>query len=191
MKQIDPSTATGITRTLLDGIAKKRGYLPPLMRVLAHSPPVLSGYIGFASALGRGALTTAMHERIALAVSQANDCRGCLAAHIGYARAAGLTDEEIVAARSFSSADPRAAEVLSFARIMLETRGHLSEADRNAVRESDLGEEALVEIAALVAINILTNSVSALAEIEAAPGACSRVSTFSSSFAERRTTPRG
>jgi uncharacterized peroxidase-related enzyme len=166
MKQIDPSTASGPTRTLLDGIAKKRGYLPPLMRVLAHSPAALSGYIGFAGALGRGALTTAMHERIALAVSQANDCQGCLAAHTGYARAAGLPDEEIAAARSFASKDAGATEVLSFARVMLETRGHLSEADRAAVRQSGLGEDALVEIAALVAINIFTNSVSALAQIE-------------------------
>jgi uncharacterized peroxidase-related enzyme len=169
MNQIDPSTVTGSVKTLLDGIAKKRGYLPPLMRVLAHSPAALSGYIGFVSALARGALTIAMQERIALAVSQANDCQGCLAAHIGYAKTAGLTDQEIAAARAFSSADPSAAKVLSFARVMLETRGHLSEADRAAVRESNLGEEALVEIAAIVAINIFTNSVSALAQIEATP----------------------
>ena len=169
MNQIDPSTATGNVRTLLDGIAKKRGNLPPLMRVLAHSPAVLSGYIAFMGALARGALTIAMQERIALAVSQANNCQGCLAAHIGYAKVAGLPDEEIDAARSFSSADPKAAEVLSFARVMLETRGHLSDAHRAAVHESGLGEETLVEIAALVAINILTNSVSSLAQIEARP----------------------
>ena len=169
MNQVDPSTATGAVRTLLDGIVKRRGFLPPLMRVLAHSPAALSGYVGFASALARGALTSAMQERIALAVSQSNNCQGCLAAHVGYAKAAGLPDEEIAAARSFSSADPKAADVLSFARIMLETRGHLSDADRAAVRASGLGEEALVEIAALVAINIFTNSVSALAQIEATP----------------------
>lgn len=169
MNQIDPSTATGDVRTLLDGISRKRGYLPPLMRVLAHSPPVLSGYIGFMSGMARGALTMAMQERIALAVSQANDCQGCLAAHIGYAKTAGLTDEEVAAARSFSSADPGAAEMLSLARVMLETRGHLSDADRTAVRESGLGERTLVEIAALVAINILANSVSSLAQIEAIP----------------------
>ena len=169
MKQIDPSAATGSVRTLLDGIARKRGYLPPLMRVLAHSPAALSGYIAFASALARGSLPTVLHERIALAVSQANDCEGCLAAHIGYAQVAGLADEEIAAARSFSSADPEATKVLSFARIMLETRGHLSDSDRAMVHDSDLGEEALIEIAALVAINIFTNSVSALARIEARP----------------------
>jgi len=169
MNQIDPSTTTGTVKTLLDGITKKRGHLPPLMRVLAHSPAVLSGYIGFMSALARGALTIAMQERIALAVSQANNCQGCLAAHIGFAKVVGLPDEEIAAARSFSSADPKAVEVLSFARIMLETRGHLSDAHRAAVRESGLGEQALVEIAALVAINILTNSVSSLAQIEATP----------------------
>jgi AhpD family alkylhydroperoxidase len=165
MNQIDPSTATGTVRTLLDGIAKKRGHLPPLMRILAHSPAVLSGYIGFMSALAGGALTIAMQERIALAVSQANGCQGCLAAHLGFAKVAGLTEEEIAAARSFSSADPEAVEVLSFARVMLETRGHLSDAHRAAVRKSGLGERALVEVAALVAINILTNSVSSLARI--------------------------
>ncbi len=167
MKEVDPSTTTGNVRTLLDGIAKKRGYLPPLMRVMAHSPALLSGYIGFMSAMARGVLTTAMQERIALAVSQANDCRGCLAAHIGFARATGLTDEEIAAARSFSSADPKAAEMLSVARMMFETRGHLSEAQRASVRDSGLGEDTLVEIAALVGINGLTNSVSSLAQIEA------------------------
>jgi hypothetical protein len=38
---------------------------------------------------------------------------------------------------------------------------------RAAVRKSGLGKRALVEIAALVAINILTNSVSSLAQIGA------------------------
>jgi AhpD family alkylhydroperoxidase len=60
-----------------------------------------------------------------LAISQANGCQGCLAAHIEFAKLEGLTDGEIAAARTFSSANPKAHEVLSFARVMLETRGHL------------------------------------------------------------------
>lgn len=169
MNQIDPSMTSGPIRMQLDGIAKKRGYLPPLMRVLAHSPAVLSGYIGFASALARGALTMQIQERIAIAVSQANGCQGCLAAHIEFAKVAGLTDAEIAAARTFSSANPKAHEVLSFARVMLETRGHLSAAHRASLCDSGLVEQELVEIAALVAMNILANSVSSLAQIEGLP----------------------
>ena len=169
MNQVDPSMTSGPIRMQLDGIAKKRGYLPPLMRVLAHSPAVLSGYIGFASALARGALKMQIQERIAIAVSQANGCQGCLAAHIEFAKVAGLTDGEIAAARTFSSANPKAHEVLSFARVILETRGHLSSAHRASLRDSGLVEQELVEIAALVAMNILANSVSSLAQIEGLP----------------------
>jgi AhpD family alkylhydroperoxidase len=169
MNQVDPSMTSGPIRMQLDGIAKKRGYLPPLMRVLAHSPAVLSGYIGFASALARGALKMQIQERIAIAVSQANGCQGCLAAHIEFAKVAGLTDGEIAAARTFSSANPKAHEVLSFARVMLETRGHLSAEHHASLRDSSLVEQELVEIAALVAMNILANSVSSLAQIEGLP----------------------
>lgn len=166
---VDPSIATGSVKTLLDGIARKLGYVPPLMRVLANSPASLSGYVGFMNALAGGAITAANRERIALALAQTNDCRACLAAHTGYAKATGLTSDEIVAARSFSSAEPEAAAMLAFAHAMLDTRGHLSHSQFVAVRESGIADGALVEIAALVAINLFTNSVNSLADVEATP----------------------
>jgi alkylhydroperoxidase family enzyme len=44
---IDPQTATGTAKTLLDGVQRKLGFVPNLMRTLAVSPATLDAYLSF------------------------------------------------------------------------------------------------------------------------------------------------
>jgi hypothetical protein len=85
----------------------------------------------------------------------------------GQLREFDLADSEIAAARRFSSGNAEAANVLSFAQPMLDSRGHLTGAQFAAASQGGLEHAAMIEIAALIAINVFTNSVSSLACIEA------------------------
>ncbi len=45
---IDPATATGEAKVLLDGVQKKLGVTPNLLRTLANAPAALKAYLGSA-----------------------------------------------------------------------------------------------------------------------------------------------
>ena len=44
---IDPATATGKAKQLLDAVQSKLGIVPNLTRVLANAPAALEGYLNF------------------------------------------------------------------------------------------------------------------------------------------------
>jgi AhpD family alkylhydroperoxidase len=67
--------------------------VPNLFSTFAQSPAVLNGYLGFSDALGKGVLTAAQREIVALAVAQANECQYCLSAHTLMGKGAGLSSE--------------------------------------------------------------------------------------------------
>jgi AhpD family alkylhydroperoxidase len=165
---LEPGDTSGKARSLLEGIARKRGYVPTPVQVMAHSPAVLDGYVALATALVGGVLDARMRERIALGVATANNCQPCLVAHTGLAKAAGLSDGEVAQARGFSSAEPDAAVALAFARAIFETQGHVSDEQFAAARDGGVSDAAMVEIAAHIAMNLLTNVVNSIADVEVA-----------------------
>jgi uncharacterized peroxidase-related enzyme len=170
---IEPATTTGQVRTLLSGVQKKHGFLPTLMRVLAHSPAALDGYLSFSAAPANGVLSRQLRERIAIAVAKANSCDCCLAGHRYYGRQSGLSEDELEAARESNSADSTAAAVLRFIVTLRDTHGHVSDAALADVRAAGLEEAVIVEIAAAVAVNMFTNFViniaQAVPDLETAP----------------------
>lgn len=165
---LDPADATGEARDLLDAARARLGGVPNFLRVLAASPKALAGFLGLWSPLEESAaLDRATRERVALAVAQANGCDYCLAAHTAIGRGAGLDAAEIAAARAGrSDADARADGAVRFAAALLADRGEVSDADVAAARRAGLDDAALVEVVALVALNVLTNTLGKAARVE-------------------------
>lgn len=150
--------APAASRPLLEGVQKKLGTTPNLMKMLGNSPAVLEGYLSLSGALAHGVLGSATGERIALAVAQINGCHYCLSAHtyIG-SKVAKLSSEEIAASRRGTSLDARAAAALRFATRVVEERGSVSNEDLAAVKAAGFSDAEVVEIVAHVALNVLTN----------------------------------
>src|ERR1700677_4883268 len=96
IQQIDPATATGKARQLLDAVQSHLGIVPNLTRVLANSPAALEGYLNFSGALAGGSLNARVREQISLAVAESNLCGYCLSAHTFIGGKVGLTEKEIV-----------------------------------------------------------------------------------------------
>jgi uncharacterized peroxidase-related enzyme len=163
---VDPTTATGKARTLLDAVQSKLGRIPNMMRTMALSPAVLEGYLGLNTALAGGALNAPLRERIALAVAEANRCGYCLAAHSYFGKRAGLDAEARDQARQAEASDPKATAALSFVRTIVEQHGAISEDDLRRVREAGYGEGEIAEMIAQVALNIFTNYFNLIAQTE-------------------------
>jgi uncharacterized peroxidase-related enzyme len=110
-------------------------------------------------ALGGGKIGAVLGERIAVAVANRNACEYCLAAHTALGRKAGLSGDDLAAAQSGESPDPRTAAVLRFALQLVDQRGRVDAADVQALRDQGLDDELIVEVVAHVALNLFTNYV--------------------------------
>ena len=93
---IDPRTATGEAKALLDAVQARLGVTPNFIRVLAHAPKALEGFLGLHGAAAGFNLDPATQERIALAVAEAHACQYCVSAHTAIGRGAGLSNEEML-----------------------------------------------------------------------------------------------
>ena len=154
---VDRNTTNDSLRSNFDAIQKYLGVVPNSMRTMAQSPSVLEAYLGFAAALRRGRSPTALHEQIALAVAEANACDYCLSAHTALGRGAGLSDDELGAAREARAAEPKASAALEFARDVVEGRGDVRDQELARVRAAGYTDGEIAEIIAHVALNAFTN----------------------------------
>lgn len=154
-------------RPLLTAVEKQLGVVPNLFRVVGNSPAALEGYLGLNGALGKGLLDARTRERIAVAVAELNGCDYCLSAHTYLGKSlAKLDDAELAANREGGSSDAKADAALRFATKVVRTRGHVSDADVEAVKAAGYDDAQVIEIVAHVALNTLTNYVNEVAKTE-------------------------
>ena len=152
---------------LLVAVQKQLGVTPNLMKLVGNSPAALEGYLGMSGALAKGSLPAPTRERIALAVAQINGCGYCLSAHSYMGKnLAKLSDAEIAANRHGGSLDPKADAAVRFAAKVVRERGHVSDADVQAVRMAGYDDAQIVEIVQHVALNTWTNYINEVARTE-------------------------
>jgi uncharacterized peroxidase-related enzyme len=166
INQLNPETATGRTKELLGAVKGKLGLVPNMTRAMANAPAALDGYLQFSGALAKGTLPPKVREQLALAIAQANGCDYCLAAHSAIGRMSGLTAEQIRDSRLGTAVDPKADSLIRFARKVVETRGRVSDADLDDVREAGFDDGVIAEVVAHVALNVFTNYFNNVAETD-------------------------
>src|SRR5689334_7628110 len=119
--------ASAEVSALLRDVQATYGTVPTLLRVMASSPVLLRGYLELATALQDGRLPVELRERIAITVAAGNACEHCLTGHEYLARhVAKIPREEVEAARSATSVDPRTRAILRFANAVNIRRGAVS-----------------------------------------------------------------
>jgi uncharacterized peroxidase-related enzyme len=136
------------------------------MQTMANSPAVLKGYLDFSNALSKGNLSGKFREQIALAVSEVNDCRYCLAAHSAIGRTVGLSDEAIGDSRRGESPDPKESTALAFTRTVVVNRGRVTDEEVSKLRKAGFTEGDIVELIANISLTLFTNYFNHVAETE-------------------------
>jgi uncharacterized peroxidase-related enzyme len=166
LSAIQPETATGKAKQLLDGVQAKLKITPNMTRVMANSPAVLEAYLSFSGALSGGVLPAKLREEIALEVGEQNSCQYCVSAHTAIGKLTGLSDAEIDQARDAKSNSPKHAAALTFARQIVATKGRPTDVDFDSVRRAGFTDGEIAEIIAHVALNIFTNYFNNSAAVE-------------------------
>ncbi len=160
---VDPTSTRGAVKDLLDGVHKGLGGVPNLFRVAAQSPSVLEGMVGLFGAVAKGRLPVGTREAIALVVSEIDGCDYCLSAHTVLGKRADLSDEAMTKARAGKGDEPRLAAAVGLARAIVETRGHVAEADLGDARRAGLSDGEILEVVANVALTTFTNYLNEVA----------------------------
>lgn len=163
---IDPATATGEAKALLDGVQKKLGVTPNVIRTMANAPAVLKAYLAFGEALSGGRFDARSREAIALTVAGANNCEYCASAHTAFSKSLKVENTEIARRLEGHSSDPELDAALVFAGKLVEKHGFVSDDDIAAMRAAGLDDGAMTELVANVAANILTNYLNHVAQTE-------------------------
>lgn len=153
----NPQTATGSNKEIFDFLQKNLGMVPNMTKVMANSPAVLQAFAQFNGAMGTAKLNAKVRESIALLTAESNACTYCLSAHTALGTMAGLTQDQMNAARHGESSDPRTLAALTFARAVLSARGGVNDRDVQAARHAGLSDAELAEIVGAVALNVFTN----------------------------------
>ncbi len=154
---VDPTTANGRSKELLDAVQKKLGLVPNLTRGLANSPAALDAYLAMSGALASSTISAKLREQLALAVAEVNACGYCLSAHTFIGGKLGLSSEQVLDARRGTATDPKSAAILKLARKIVLERGEVKDADLRAAREAGVSDGEIAETVAIVALNIFTN----------------------------------
>jgi len=153
---IDPDTATGKAKELLDAVQAAFGMTPNMTRTMARNPAVLAGWFALMSALGT-TLSRGINEQIAIAVAGANECTYCLSGHTAIGRLVGVDDDELALSRTGESSDPKVAAALAFARTVNAKRGAVSDDDLVGIRAAGWQDGDIAAIVAHVGLNVFTN----------------------------------
>ena len=154
LEPVDPATASGKTKDLLDRVQQRSGRIPNMAGAMAHSPAALGGYVAFAAAFLDGVLAPETRDLIAVAVAEAAGDDYTLSAVATLAARAGRSDADIAAARRGEAQHLKTQAAISFALRLDEARGHVADADVQALRCAGLGDGEIAEIVAVVALNL-------------------------------------
>jgi uncharacterized peroxidase-related enzyme len=166
LQVVDPSTATGKAKDLLDAVKAKLGLVPNMTKVMASSPEVLEAYLGFNGALAGGQLDPKIREQLALVTAQQNHCDYCLSAHTAIGKMVGLKPEQILESREGKGNNDKATAALTFAKGVLDSKGQIGESDFAAARAAGFSDGEIAEIIGHVALNVFTNYFNVATEVD-------------------------
>ena len=152
-------SASENSRDEVKALEAKFGKVLNIHGEMAHSPAVLQSYVAIQQVIADyGSFDAVTREAIALAVANVDECSYCQAAHTGGGRAAGLTDDEMVAVRRGNvDFDTKLAALLALAREYTKNVGSVEDATWQTALEAGWTDEQLTELSVHVTLNLFTN----------------------------------
>lgn len=152
---IDPDTATGRAKELLDAVQRTLGMTPNMIRTMARNPAVLEAWIALRGALGK---TLTRDKRADRDRGRRGERVHLLPLGAHRVRTHGRVDEhELALCRDRESSDPKVAAALQFACAVNAKRGAVGDDDLARVRAAGWDDGQIAAIVAHVGMNVFTN----------------------------------
>ncbi|AJY27060.1 alkylhydroperoxidase AhpD family core domain protein (plasmid) [Burkholderia thailandensis 34] len=157
---VSADTAQERAKEVLNTALQQVGFIPNMYAGMANFPAVLDTYLhGYKLFRTESSLTPAEQELVFLAISRANECTYCMAAHSMIATAVSKTPADVVQAIRLDGPidNPKLAALAEFTRMMVMSRGRPSPEQLRAFIEAGYTERTVLEIILAIAVKTLSN----------------------------------
>lgn len=145
------------SQPILENYDKVLGVVPNFFALISQSPDALKAIADMHATLGKS-LGHKTRERIHVMTAEVNGCDYCLSAHTYLAgKLNGVAEDDLKLNREGHSTDPQADAALQFAYKVAKSRGHIGDADLEAVRAAGYTDAQIVDIVAETAFSFITN----------------------------------
>lgn len=155
----------GQAQAVFDQLEKGLGRVPNLFALIGHSGNALASFMTFSGAQAKGAFNAKEREAIYLAVSQANGCDYCLAAHTAIGKLSGFTEEDTLKLRAGTIENEKLRVLTQLATAIVANAGKADPALVDAFYGLGYSHAALIDLVALVADKTFTNYVARLTNV--------------------------
>ena len=160
IKLYDPDTAPVSSKATLTAVNAANGFTPNMFGALANSPSTLNGFAALVEANDGGTLSPAERQIVQITASMENQGEYCVAGHSTFAARIGMPLETIMAIREGRPLpDKRYQGLVEFTRVLVRSRGHVTDDDKAAFEASGFATEQMFEVIAGVALKTITNFV--------------------------------
>jgi uncharacterized peroxidase-related enzyme len=147
---------------------ESRGHeVPNFLRVLAHSPDILEGFLALNGALGRLQLDPKLRELAYIRASEINSCGYCLEHHKKAGKKVGLSERQLDETEMHESSeiyDDLQCDVLEYTEHV--THNVIINDELADRLRQKLSQRQFVELAAVVALANFTNRISETLRLE-------------------------
>ena len=160
LSPINPDTAQGHAKELLDTARQQTGFIPNMYAGMANYPSLLDTYLhGYKLFRTESLLTAAEQETVLLTISRVNECTYCMAAHSMIATAVSRTPPAVVQAIRSDTLidDPKLGALVDFTRLMVISRGRPSPEQLQAFLDAGYTERTVLEIILAISVKTLSN----------------------------------
>ncbi|MCA8063765.1 carboxymuconolactone decarboxylase family protein [Burkholderia sp. AU38729] len=158
-------SAPAASKPVLQQLQQTFGIVPNIAAAMAASPVLINGFIGLFERVHASSLTEPQIQTLLLTNAVTNASEWPVAFHTALALKQGVTHADVDAIRHGAlPGDPTLAALSATARKLIDTRGRLPEADRQAFLDAGFSAEQLLEVIAVVAASTITNYVGSVTQ---------------------------
>jgi uncharacterized peroxidase-related enzyme len=157
---VDHASAQGAQKEMLDTALKQVGFIPNMYANMVNAPAVLGTYLsGYAKFRGESGFTPAEQETVFLAVSMANGCAYCAAAHSMIAdKLSGVPGPVLEAIRQGRPLpDAKLAALFELTQDLVRNNGKPTQAKLDAYMQAGYSEQGILYIVLAIAVKVLSN----------------------------------
>ena len=143
---------------ILEGVKKKYGFIPNLMKAFSASPAVLEAYLTISTLVSKTSFSEQEQHAAALIISAELNCNYCLAAHGTIGQSVGLDKDVIVALQTGAEINDSRLEALRTLLLsVVETRGYPEAEAIETFKAAGYNDTHLAEAVLLVTWKTLSN----------------------------------
>lgn len=154
----DPANASDAQKQIFERARNQFGAVPNIINAFSGAPVLADAMLDLYGRIGQTTLSGTENHVVMQTINVLNRCTYCVPAHSTSARKQGVPEDLDDALRANQSLDDPKLEALRvFTTVMIERRGHIDDAQLEALLDAGYTRAHALEVVFLITVKTLTN----------------------------------